>query len=124
MAVSCQKEDVIDPTCLVAENNIIYTVRCTIDGETNTISLVGEDAWNEFLDYMFALAEEWHEVSFRNEKESLQNDYAKETITFTTSDRKEAYEWVEKMSKNGYDVTIQYDKNKGTYTCIAIRWSY
>lgn len=121
MAVSCQKEDVIYPTSIVAESNIIYIVRCSIDGETNTISLVGEDAWNEFLDYMFALAEEGHEVSFRNEKESLQNDYAKETVTYTTTDKNKAYEWAENKSKEGYKVTIFFDKDNGSYTCIAIR---
>jgi hypothetical protein len=33
----------------------------------------------------------------------------------------EANDWSNKMTKDGYVVTISYDKNTGIYTCIAIR---
>ena len=36
MAVSCQKEDSVNPTCLVAEsNNTVYTVCYSVDGSSH-----------------------------------------------------------------------------------------
>ncbi|MCQ2274139.1 MAG: hypothetical protein MJZ86_05025 [Bacteroidales bacterium] len=41
-------------------------MRYSVDGTSHTISLVGNKMWHEFLDHLFALAEERHTVSFRN----------------------------------------------------------
>ena len=119
LTVSCQTENLIDETNVIAENETCHVVSYTIDGETYHLTLVGEEAWQDFLNYVLDLAEEGHEVSFRNE-ETIQNIVStKETVTFTTSNREEAYAWGKTMFYKGYGVTIDYDKEKKTYTCYA-----
>jgi len=120
LAVSCQKENIIDETNIVAENDTVYTVSYTVDGVTHQITLVGDEAWHDFLNYMMALAEEGHEVTFRNEEAASCVVSTKEKITFTTTDHDEAYAWAEAMLKDGYTVSIHFDKETGIYTCYAI----
>jgi len=120
LAVSCQKENIIDETSIVAENGTVYTVRYAVNGVTHQITLVGDEAWHDFLNRMFALAEEGHEVSFRNEEVASRVISTKEKVTFTTTDHDEAYAWAEAMLKDGYTVSIHFDKETGIYTCYAI----
>ena len=121
LAVSCQKENIIDETNIVAENDTVYKVSYTVDGVTHQLTLVGDEAWHDFLNRMVALAEEGHEVSFRNEEASLRAVSTKEKVTYTTTNQDEALAWSEMMIKDGYTVTISYDKASGIYTCIAIK---
>lgn len=121
MAVSCQKENIINQTTIVSESCATYTVQYTIDGVSRTITLVGEDTWHDFLAHMFALAEEGHVVSFRKVASTSNTAATKETVTHTTDSKDEAYAWGEKMIDAGYFVTIRYDKEKGVYTCYAIK---
>ena len=44
LTVSCQKENIIDDTCVVAENGTVFTVSYSVDGATHHITLIGEDA--------------------------------------------------------------------------------
>lgn len=120
-AVSCQKENLIDETNIVAGNYTVYNVSYTVDGKKCQISLIGEDAWHSFLHRMLALAEEGHVVSFRNEETSSCVRSAKETVTYTTTDGDDAINWAEKMSDKGYAVTIKYDKKNGIYICEATK---
>lgn len=121
MAVSCQKENFTDQTTIASESFATYTVQYTVDGVSHTISFIGEDAWNDFLDRMFALAEEGHSVSFRKVENTSNAMSAKETVKHTTTNKDEAYAWADKMGKDGYAVTIRYDKETGVYTCYAIK---
>lgn len=121
LAVSCQKENIIDDTCVVAENGTVYTVSYSVDGATHHITLIGEDAWHDFLNRMFALAEEGHEVSLRNEDRASRVLSSKDVVTYTTTNRDDAYAWADKMSDEGYAVTIRFDKETGIYTCNAIK---
>ncbi|MCQ2260550.1 MAG: hypothetical protein MJZ77_04050 [Bacteroidales bacterium] len=121
LTVSCQKENLIDETTVMAENETCHVVNYTIDGETYHLTLVGEDAWQDFLNYMLDLTEEGHEVSFRNEEAAQNIVSAKETVTHTTTNREEAYSWAKDMEHNGYDVIVQYDKKTKTYKCTAIK---
>lgn len=122
MAVSCQKEDAVNPTCPVAaSNDTVYTVRYSVDGTSHTITLVGDKAWHDFLNHLFALAEEGHTVSFRNEEAASSVTPAKETITHSTYDKDDAYKWADEMGDQGYSVTIRYDKETKKYTCYAIK---
>lgn len=120
LAVSCQKESFNNETFMVEEQNAVYKVRYSIDGVTYQLTLVGEEAWRAFLNRMLALAEEGHIVSFRNENASSQIAPSKETITYTTSNHDDAYEWAAKMVNLGYNVTIIYDERTGKYICIAV----
>lgn len=121
LAVSCQKENIIDETNIVAENGTVYTVSYAVDGVTHQLTLVGDEAWHDFLNRMLALAEEGHEVSFRNEEAASRVISTKEVVTYTTDNGEDALNWAEKMVDDGYTVTITFDKEKKTYTCYAIK---
>lgn len=120
-AVSCQKENIIDETPIIGENNTMFTVSYSVDGTTHQIRLVGEDALYAFLNRMMALAEEGHKVSFRYEEAASRVVSTKEKVTYTTTNQDEALAWSVKMIKKGYSVTIDYDKESGIYTCVAIK---
>lgn len=121
LTVSCQKENLIDETTVIAESATRHVVSYTVDGETYHLTLVGEDAWQDFLNYVFDLAEGGHEVSFRSEEAAQNIVSAKETVTHTTTKRDEAYSWAKNMEHNGYAVNVYYDKETKTYTCTAIK---
>ena len=119
-AVSCEKENIVDNAATTGEVASMQMVTYTVDGVTSQVVVLSEDAWNDFLDWMFALAEEGHRVSFRRGVAS-ERIAAKETITYTTSDQQDAYMWANQMVSQGYLVTVDYDKKTGIYTCIAIK---
>lgn len=121
LAVSCQKENIIDETAIVAENGTVYTVSYAVDGVTHQLTLIGDEAWQSFLNRMLALAEEGHEVSFRNEEAVSRTVSTKETVTYTTSSHDDAIKWAGKMLDDGYTVTIRFDKEKKVYNCYAIK---
>jgi len=121
MAVGCQKENIIEDANVVAQIGTVRKMQYTIDGVEHHITLVGDNAWNEFLHQMAALAKEGHSISFRNEEASSAVASAKETVTFTTTDHDEACAWCNSMSDQGYTVYMGYDKDKGMYICVAVK---
>lgn len=121
LAVGCQKENIIGETSIVAENDTVYTVSYTVNGVTHQLKLVGDDAWHDFLNRMFALAEEGHDVTFRNEETASRIVSAKDVVTYSTKNRDEALSWAEAMAYEGYTVTISFDKKTGVYTCEAVK---
>ena len=120
MAVSCQKEQVIDPQINVTEANAMYTIHYTIDGVSYTEIINGEASWHQFLLKMFALAREGHRVTFCDSSQSGVS-VSKEVVTYTTTSEDDAIEWASKMIADGYSVDIEYDKRTGIYTCTAIK---
>lgn len=121
LAVSCQKENIIDETNIVAENGTVYKVSYTVDGVTQQLTLVGDEAWHDFLNRMVALAEEGHEVTFRNEEAASRIVSTKETVTYTTPNHDDAIKWAAKMADDGYTVTIIFDEENKVYNCYAIK---
>ena len=114
----CQKETIeMDINAEASSEKIIASY--SVDGECFVATLNGEEEWANFLDRMLALAREGHRVTFSRGVGLL--SVAKETVTYTTMVEAEANDWSNKMTKDGYVVTISYDKNTGIYTCIAIR---
>ena len=121
-AVSCQKENLIEEnTNIVAQASTVRTVFYAVDGVEHRITLIGDDAWNDFLQHMFALVEEGHRVTFRNEEAASRVVSTKETVTFTTKNKQEAYDWCTDMTEAGYTVSLYYDPDTNIYTCIAIK---
>jgi uncharacterized cupredoxin-like copper-binding protein len=121
MAVSCQKENLVEEnTNIVAQANTVRNVVYNVDGIDHRITLIGDDSWNNFLQHMFALAEEGHRVTFRNEDNTVNVATAKEIVTFSTKDKKKAEAWCEEMVEAGYEVSIYFDPDTNTYNCIAI----
>ena len=120
LAVSCHKERFDKETIMVEELNAVYNVRYSIDGVTYQVTLLGGDAWHDFLNRMLALAEKGHRVSFRLENAPSRVAFTKDVVTYTTSNHDDAYKWAEKMGNEGYEVIIEYDPRTGVYTCTAI----
>jgi hypothetical protein len=118
-ATSCQKENVSNP----AESVNPVTMRIVtynVDGVTTQVTLLGDEAWQDFLDWMFALAEEGHRVSFY-QGTSQERVAAKEKLTFSTSSHQEAQNWAKEKMQQGYNVTVTFDDRTGIYTCTAER---
>jgi hypothetical protein len=116
-ATGCQKENISDPAESVAPVTM-RIVTYNVDGVTTQVTLLGDEAWQDFLNWMFALAEEGHRVSFFQGSHQERNAI-KETVTFKTTSQQEAFLWSKTMSDQGYEVTIDYDDKTGIYTCIA-----
>ena len=125
LAVSCQKEEAditsATPSTVIAENDTLRTVVYTIDGVSYRLTLVGDQAWHDFLSRMFALAEEGHSVTFFNEEAASRVLPSKVVETHSTSDKDDAYQWSEQKVKEGYTVTIVFDEETGIYTCYAFK---
>lgn len=120
-AVGCQKETIEVPQAGIEESGTVYTVRYSINGVTHTETLIGEQAWADFLQRMLALAEEGYVVTMSSGYGTAQYSDTKEVVTYTTKDKKAAYNWVEVMVADGYMVTITYNPQTGEYTCIAVK---
>lgn len=121
-ATSCQKEKLIEEnTSIVVQANTVRNMVYTVDGINHRITLIGDDSWNNFLQHMFALAEEGHRVTFRNEDNTANVAAAKEIVTFSTKDKKKAEAWCAEMAEAGYVVTFTFDPDTHTYNCIAIK---
>lgn len=121
MTVGCQKEQEIEPQSSVTEIGTVYTVQYAVDGVLHLETLIGEQAWSDFLHRMLALAEEGCEVSVSNENITSRVVATKEVVTYSSSSQEDAYSWCDKMVLSGYTVTITYDKEKNVYNCIAIK---
>ena len=125
LVVSCQKEEAditsATPSTVIAENDTLRTVVYTIDGVSYRLTLVGDQAWHDFLSRMFALAEEGHSVTFFNEEAASRVLPSKVVETHSTSDKDDAYQWSEQKVKEGYTVTIVFDEETGIYTCYAFK---
>lgn len=121
LAVSCQKENIEVERTEATEQVAVYSVSYTIDGTREEITLAGEVAWKGFIARMLDLAEEGHRVSFRMEDGTQRIVTSKETITYSTTNREEAFEWAEKMIRQGYSATVEYDKKEKRYNCYAIK---
>ncbi|MBQ1408473.1 MAG: hypothetical protein IIY87_01810 [Bacteroidales bacterium] len=121
LAVSCQKEFCDNQTTNVAENAVIHYVQYSINGVSYRMTLVGDEAWQAFLERMLALATEGNTITFRDESVSSQIAQTKDVVTYTTTNGDDAIEWADKMAQLGYTVTIEYDKRTGIYTCTAFK---
>ncbi len=125
LAVSCQKEEAditsATPSTVIAENDTLRTVVYTIDGVSYRLTLVGDQAWHDFLSRMFALAEEGRTVTFFNEEAASRVLPSKVVETHSTSNKEEAYQWAEQKINEGYTVTVVFDEKTGIYTCYAFK---
>lgn len=119
MAVSCQKENIVEPMSTTAEVGTVRTVLYAVDGVEHIVKLYGDDAWNIFVNNMLALSKQGHDIRFVNESVKTSALPKKETLTFITTSQSEAIAWMKEKGDEGYTVTLKYEK--GQYKCIAIR---
>ena len=121
-AVGCQKETImVEPQTGVEASGTVYTVQYSVNGVSHTETLIGEQAWADFLQRMLALAEEGYRVTVSRNVNLAQYPISKEVETFRTKKKTEAYAWMEQKIEEGYTVTIDYNTQTGEYTCVATR---
>lgn len=118
MAVSCQKENFVEPQSAVAEVGTVRTVSYAVDGVAHQVTLHGDAEWDAFVDSMMSLSEQGCDVRIINESASSQSPATKDVQTITTTDRNEAKAWAKQKSDEGYAVAIHHDN--GVYTCVAV----
>lgn len=118
--VGCQKDTMSDISTEMQEATI-RSVTYSVDGVYYQIVVNGEQEWLDFMDRMFALARNGHQVSVRDNNASSSSVVGKEVIVYTTNNSADANEWSQKMINNGYDVTIEYNSRTGIYTCTAVK---
>ena len=118
-AVSCQKENIVEPGITTGEMQDYISISYMIDDVSMHAVFQDEASWREFLHWLFVLAEEGHEVRFGNSNRV--QSLTKKTVTFTTTNQEEAEEWSRGMVKDGYDVSIIYNEKTGIYTCVAVK---
>lgn len=119
MAVSCQKENIVEPQSATAEVGTVRTVLYAVNGVEHTVTLYGDEAWNVFVDNMLLLSEQGHDIRFINESAGTTEFSTKETQTLTTTSQSEANAWMKEKGDEGYTVTLKYEK--GLYICVAVR---
>ena len=119
MAVSCQKENLVEPQSTVAEIGTMRTVSYTVDGVTNQIILQNDAEWDAFVDSMLSLSAQGHDVRFVNESASVQGLPTKDVQTITTPNQAEAKAWSKEKADEGYTVSTTY--TNGQYTVTAIK---
>ena len=121
-AVGCQKETItVEPQTGVEASSTVYMVRYSVNGVMHTETLIGEQAWADFLQRMLALAEEGYRVTMSKSANTALYSESKEVVTYTTKDKKAAQLWITQKLEEGYEVTMDYNQQTGEYTCIAVK---
>ena len=123
MAVSCQKENVIDfaPETTISEAGTVYTVQYAVNGVLHSITISNDSEWDAFMQTVFALSREGYEVHIMDENRPANGLSTKETQVYTTTNESNASTWSKNKVYNGYQVTVVYNQTTGEYTCIATR---
>lgn len=119
--VSCQKEVLTEPTPTTVEDSATRTIRYTVNGIVYRQVIHSDEDLNALMLTLFALARKGYTVRVMDESITFCETYAKEKVTYTTKNKKDAYDWVMEKINEGYDVTISFNEQTGEYTCIAIR---
>ena len=119
MAVSCQKEMIVEPVEANTEMGDHYLLNYSVDGVSQTIYLNGDEERMAFLRSLAALAREGHWVKVFDSNYSTGIPMTKETVVYRTSDENDAITWANKMMGDGYVVTMYFDTKSGEWVCIA-----
>lgn len=118
-AAGCTKEEWPERPTTVMQETVSTTLYYSIDGEMHEAHVRNEAERHSLMVWLTAMAREGHTVKVGHS--SNLSATAKETVTYTTTDKDKASQWAEDMFNNGYEVIINYDSDHGIYTCIATR---
>ncbi len=120
-AVGCQKETIVEHNTGMQQTMRVRTVTYSIDGVTQQIVIRGDEAWMDFLKQLTALARQGRRIQFRCEESRATTSTTKEVVTYTTTSENDAMIWCDKMTNEGYSVTMVYDEKQGKFICTAIK---
>ena len=118
---ACQKEEMVEHNCHAVENNQTATITYIIDNKSFAVEIRTDREREELFSYLLLMAKEGHKVSCYDESKREQTYGTKEKVTYETANEAEANKWMYEMVSKGYDVTVEFDKKTGMYTCTAIR---
>lgn len=120
-AVSCQQEPMLEnPSSTIAvitQHSVMYG----INGTFNSASFSTDEEWLDFVDFLFALAEEGNKIEIKKSNAEVCALATKEKVTYKTTKRDDAVSWFLQMESDGYTVTMEYDSKTGIYTCTAVK---
>ena len=119
--VSCQKENLTEPTASVVENSATRTIRYTVDGTAYRQVIHSDEDLDALMLTLFALAREGYTVRMMDDNTTICETSAKEVLTFTTTKEEEAIKWTKEKIHEGYAVTTIFNDETGEYTCIAVK---
>ena len=119
--VSCQKENLVETAIQSVENSGTRTILYTVNGTAYRQIIHSDEDLDALMHTLFAFAREGYTVRVMDENQSFNEYSAKETVTYTTKDKKSAYNWAMEMVLEGYEVTISFNQQTGVYTCTAVR---
>ena len=118
---ACQKEEMVEHNCHAVENNEATTITYIIDNKSFAVEIRNDREREELFSYLLSMAKEGHKVSCYDESKREQTYGAKEKVTYETTNKTDAYKWIDKMIGEGYEVQLTYDEKTGMYTCTATR---
>lgn len=117
---SCQKEDTTTFTDNVhSQTDSRYSLYYTVDGKAGHATFATEEERRAFILQLTAMAQEGR--SIRVSTSPLRACMSKEKVTFVTTNKEEAVDWMANMLLEGYEISFSYDEGTGEYTCIAIK---
>ena len=122
MAISCQKETiVVEPVIPVADTKTTYTVRYSIDGVIHYGSCQSETEIDTLYNSLMDLAQDGSTIIIYSNNQSSQATQTRDVVTYSTSNKSDAVQWIKKMILLGYDVVIEYDEETGMFNCTATK---
>ena len=119
--VSCQKENLVEPSAPCVENSATRTIRYTVNGTIYRQVIHSDDDLDALMHTLFALAREGYTVRMMDDNTTICETSAKEVLTFTTTKEEEAIKWTKEKIHEGYAVTTIFNDETGEYTCIAVK---
>ena len=118
-AVSCQKENVVEPFGSAEQDTSIHSVKYTINGVSYSMVLENDAEWDALIMRLMALAREGYVVNVVNANSVPSALSAKETLTYRTTSEADAREWTKAREGEGYSVQISFDTLTKEYVCVA-----
>lgn len=110
MATGCQKDNTIIENSLQEESmQECQIANYTIDGIAYCAAIQNETDYSVLIQQLIALAQSGHHVTITIGTQNHHDAFAKEEVHFQTKDEKEMAEWAQKMSSDGYSVSISYE---------------
>lgn len=121
MAVSCQKENLVEPQTSIAEKGTVYTVQYAVDGVLHSATIHNDAEEQALMQYLLSLSREGYTVVFYDEDAYSHSVGTKDTQVHTTTSEANAGSWSLQKIHDGYQVSVTYNSATGEYVCIATK---
>lgn len=119
MAVSCQKENFMEPQSSVMEVDSVRSVLYSVNGVEHSVTLYNDEEWDAFVDTMMSLARQGYDVRFVDQNAAAHSIATKDTQTYTTSNQADAKAWAKEKAGQGYSVSTSY--TNGQFVVHAVK---